>query len=317
MSIVEELVSLIAGRAVAEGANESAWSGLSYDRFSSPAGACDRVVTTLSVYVVAQGRGQLRLDERACVCGPAEFIVLAQGTRLVTEALEASSEEPLLAAILRIDPVLTIELLRAIEQHPDSSASPFPPLSPESNTPPGSEPALVSPLGYELAGALARFVRATYTDVDRQVLAPLALRETAYRVLRSGQGPALAGAAQRENSGDRITAAIAFMRDRLGEPIKVEDMAGHVEMSVSSFAHVFKETTGSAPYQYLKRLRLDRARALLVEENQAVGNASRAVGYSTASHFISEFKRMYGETPRSYASRLRRLGTRHSPLAAR
>ncbi|MXZ29915.1 MAG: AraC family transcriptional regulator [Acidimicrobiia bacterium] len=311
---MEELVSLIAGRAVAEGANESAWSGLSYDRFSSPAGACERVVTTLSVYVVAQGRGQLRLDERACVCGPAEFIVLAQGTRLVTEALEASSEEPLLAAILRIDPVLTIELLRAIEQQPDSSASP---RSPKSNSPPGSEPALVSPLGDELAGALARLVRATDTDVDRQVLAPLALRETAYRILRSGQGPVLAGAAQRENSGDRITAAIAFMRDRLGEPIKVEDMAGHVEMSVSSFAHVFKETTGSAPYQYLKRLRLDRARALLVEENQAVGNASRAVGYSTASHFISEFKRMYGETPRSYASRLRRLGTRHSPLEAR
>ena len=299
---------------MAEGANESAWSGLSYDRFSSPAGACERVVTSLSVYVVAQGRGRVRVDERACVCGPAEFIVLAQGTRLVTEALEASSEEPLLAAILRIDPVLTIELLRAIEQQPDSSASP---RSPKSNSPPGSEPALVSPLGDELAGALARLVRATDTDVDRQVLAPLALRETAYRILRSGQGPVLAGAAHRENSGDRITAAIAFMRDRLGEPIKVEDMAGHVEMSVSSFAHVFKDTTGSAPYQYLKRLRLERARALLVEENQPVGDASRAVGYSTASHFISEFKRMYGETPRSYASRLRRLGTRNSSLEAR
>ena len=175
----------------------------------------------------------------------------------------------------------------------------------------------MSPLGHELTGALLRFVRATDTDVDRHVLAPLALRETTYRVLRTGQGTALAEAAYLENAGNRITAAIAFMRDELDKPIRVEDMANHVSMSVSAFAHLFKATTGSAPYQYLKRLRLDRARALLVEENKAVSEACRAVGYSTVSHFITEFKRTYGETPRSYASRMRRLGTRHSPPAAR
>lgn len=136
-------------------------------------------------------------------------------------------------------------------------------------------------------------------------------------MLRSRQWAALAEAAYLENAGNRITAAIAFMRDGLDKPIKVEDMANHVSMSVSAFAHLFKATTGSAPYQYLKRLRLDRARALLVEENQAVNEACHAVGYGSVSHFITEFKRMYGETPRSYAARLRRLGTRHSPLAAR
>ena len=132
-----------------------------------------------------------------------------------------------------------------------------------------------------------------------------------------GSGTALAEAAYLENAGNRITAAIAFMRDELDRPIRVEDMANHVKMSVSAFAHLFKATTGSAPYQYLKRLRLDRARALLVEENRAVSEACRAVGYSTVSHFITEFKRTYGETPRSYAGRLRRLGTLHSSPAAR
>ena len=175
----------------------------------------------------------------------------------------------------------------------------------------------MSPLGHELSGALLRFIRATDTDLDRHVLAPLALRETTYRVLRTGQGTALAEAAYLENAGNRITAAIAFMRDELDRPIRVEDMANHVSMSVSAFAHLFKATTGSAPYQYLKRLRLDRARALLVEENRAVSEACHAVGYGSVSHFITEFKRTYGETPRSYAGRLRRLGTLHSPPTAR
>ena len=317
MSILDELVDLIAGRAVAEGSNESSWPGLTYYRFNGPALAHDQVVTSLSIYVVAQGRGRVQLNDRTSVCRPSDFFVLAQGARLVVDVLEASRDRPLLAAVLQIDPVLAVELLREIEQHSASSASSPPPPVLEPNAPPGSEPAWVSPLDHELAGALLRFARATDTDVDRHVLAPLALRETTYRVLRTGQGTALAEAAYLENAGNRITAAIAFMRDELDKPIRVEDMANHVKMSVSAFAHLFKDTTGSAPYQYLKRLRLDRARALLVEENKAVGEASHAVGYSTVSHFITEFKRTYGETPRAYAGRLRRLGTRHSPPAAR
>lgn len=312
--MVDELVDLVAGRAVAEGCNESSWPGLKYYRFDGPARAHDEVVASLSVRVVAQGRERVRLDDRTCVCGPSDFFVAAQGTRLVSDVIEASRGRPLLAVTLRIDPVLTIELLSEIEQCLERSP---PPSAPERDAPSGGEPTHVSPLGNELAGALLRFVRATDSDVDRRVLAPLALRETTYRVLRSGQWSALAEGAYLENAGDRITAAIAFMRDELGKPIRVEDMANHVSMSVSAFAHLFKATTGSAPYQYLKRLRLDRARALLVEENQAVSEASRAVGYSTVSHFISEFKRTYDETPRAYAARMRRLEARHAPVAAR
>ena len=313
MFILDEFVDLVAGRAVAEGSNESSWPGLTFYRFDGPARAHDEVVTSLSIHVVAQGRARVRLDDWTCGCGPADFFVVAQGARLVADVLEASGDRPLLAVVLRIDPVLAIELLSEIEQCVERS-SPSP--RPEPDASPENRPARVSPLGRELTGALLRFVRATDTDVDRRVLAPLALREVTYRVLRSGLWAALAEAAHLENAGDRIAAAIAYMRDELGRPIRVEDMANHVSMSVSAFAHLFKDTTGSAPYQYLKRLRLDRARALLVEENRAVSEACRAVGYSTVSHFITEFKRTYGETPRSYAARMRRLGTPPPPVAA-
>ena len=313
--MVDELVDLVAGRAVAEGSNESSWPGLTYHRFDGPARAHDEVVASLSIHVVAQGRERVRVDDRTCVCGPSDFFVAAQGTRLVSDVIEASRDRPLLAVTLEIDPVLAIELLSEIEQCLERLSPRPPPAAPDA--PPGGEPTQVSPLGNELTGALLRFVRATDSDMDRHVLAPLAFREATYRVLRSGQWSALAEGAYLENAGDRITAAIAFMRDELGKPIRVEDMANHVSMSVSAFAHLFKATTGSAPYQYLKRLRLDRARALLVEENQAVSEASRAVGYSTVSHFISEFKRAYDETPRAYAARMRRLEARHAPVAAR
>lgn len=313
MEELGELVDLVAGRAVAEGSAGSSWPGLTYLRFDGPERRHDEVVASLSVCAVAQGRVRVELNDRVFVCGPAEFFVLAQGARFVAEALEACCDVPLLAVILRVDPALTTDLLGQIERH--SEGSPPPPSEPGGS--PAGEPSCVSPLGDGLAGALLRFVRATDDDLDRRVLAPLALREIIYGVLRSGRWAALAEAAHLESAGDRVAAAITFMRDGLAGPISVEDMADHVSMPVSTFAHLFKATTGSAPYQYLKRLRLDRARALLAEGNRAVGDVCRAVGYGSVSHFISEFGRAYGETPRSYAGRLRRLGAQSSPPAAR
>jgi len=308
---VDELVDLVAGRAVVEGFCGSSWPGLAFWRFGGPGRACDEVVESLSICVVVQGRQRVRLDGRACVCGPCDLVVLAQGERFVADVVEASGDRPLLAVVLRIDPAVAVGLHGEIERCSGGS----PPPSPDA--PPGSGQAEGGPLGREFAGALARFVRSTDGEVDRRVLAPLALREVTYRVLRAAGGAALAVAAHRENAGDRVAAAIAFMRDELARPIKVEDMAKRVSMSVSGFAHLFKEATGSAPYQYLKRLRLDRARALLVEENLAVGDACGAVGYGSVSHFVAEFRRHYGETPRAYAARLRRLREPLPPVAAR
>ena len=304
------LIDLIADRATAEGGNNSPWTGLTYYRLDHLAPPHDKVVTSLSVCVVAQGRQRVQIDGQGYFCGPSDYFVMPQGARIVSDVLEGSIEKPLLSIVLQIDPMLIAEILSDIALSPGAL-----PVTSEHVSRRG--PVFVSPLGHELTGAFLRFLSATDSDVDRRVLAPLALRETVYRVLRTDMWATLADAAQREMAGSRIAAAITFMRAELEKPIKVQDMANHVSMSVSAFAHLFKSTTGSAPYQYLKRLRMDRARALLVEEQQTVSHACHAVGYGSVSHFITEFKRTYGETPRSYANRLRRLGALHTSLAAR
>ena len=60
-----------------------------------------------------------------------------------------------------------------------------------------------------------------------------------------------------------------------------------------------------APYQFVKTMRLDRARVLILEEGLGVGEAARAVGYPSLSHFINEFKRHFGVTPGVYAESVR------------
>ena len=75
-------------------------------------------------------------------------------------------------------------------------------------------------------------------------------------------------------------------------------------MSVSAFHHQFKALTGSSPVQYLKSIRLHKARAL-IDQGAGAAVAATAVGYESASQFSREFKRFFGTSPTGEAKRMR------------
>ena len=68
-------------------------------------------------------------------------------------------------------------------------------------------------------------------------------------------------------------------------------------MSVSSFHHHFKAVTAMSPLQFQKRMRLHEARRLMLGEDLDAASAGHRVGYSDASHFTREYKRLFGEPP--------------------
>ena len=68
-------------------------------------------------------------------------------------------------------------------------------------------------------------------------------------------------------------------------------------MSVSTFHRAFKQTTGESPLQYLKKIRLLKAKGLLVFEGARVEEAAFKVGYVSASQFSREFKSYFNVPP--------------------
>ena len=74
-----------------------------------------------------------------------------------------------------------------------------------------------------------------------------------------------------------------------------------------AFHHNFKLVTGSSPLQYLKRIRLDRAKRLMIHDGYNASTAAKAVGYESASQFSREFKRQFGVTPIEDVQRLLEL----------
>ena len=160
---------------------------------------------------------------------------------------------------------------------------------------------------------MLRFLRAVGTDADRRVLAPLYLQEMVYRVLQREQFARLLAIAAAQAATNPVSAVLDYVRAHLSEPLTVADMAEQVSLSPSAFAHLFRDVTGRSPYQFLKEMRLDQARELLVDGNLAVARVSKEVGYASVSHFISEFRGRFGVTPRAYCD----MNAMHAELGSR
>jgi AraC-like DNA-binding protein len=293
-----DLIAELKGWAVATGPNATTWPGLTVYRFEAPAAPQWDEVQSLSLCVVAEGRKAVTVDDVTYRYDPFNYLVLNRGLRFEAEILEASVELPFLSFVLQIDPALVHRISADMR---DGVATAFRRPEPRAAPARRTAPAQVSPLDTNTCGAVLRFLRAVTTLPDRRVLAPVYLQEIVYRVLRAGQRQRLLDAAASEIASNPVTQVIAYVREHLAEPLSVGDLAERACLSPSAFAHLFRDVSGMSPYQFIKSVRLDRARDLLVCEDLNVSEVARSVGYSSLSHFINEFKRHFGVTPRAYA----------------
>ena len=102
-----------------------------------------------------------------------------------------------------------------------------------------------------------------------------------------------------------IARAVERLRKNLDQPLRVEEVAREVGMSVSSFHSHFKAVIGLSPLQFQKRMRLQEARRLMLYEALDAASAGGRVGYDDAAHFSREYKSLFGVPPHRDAERLR------------
>ena len=142
---------------------------------------------------------------------------------------------------------------------------------------------------------------------DARFLAPLVTREIVYRLLRGAQGGRLRHLAVLGGATHRIAAAVERLRQDFDQPLRIEDIARELGMSVSGFHHHFRAVTAMSPLQFQKQLRLQEARRLMLGEGLDAASAGYRVGYGDASHFTREYKRLFGAPPMRDVERLRHV----------
>jgi two-component system response regulator YesN len=95
------------------------------------------------------------------------------------------------------------------------------------------------------------------------------------------------------------------MQNELHRDISLNALAASVNLSLSRLHHLFKAETGTTPAQYLRSLRLEKAKELLEDTLLSVKQIMVSIGVRDRSHFEREFKRMYGLTPTQYRATAR------------
>jgi AraC-like DNA-binding protein len=163
----------------------------------------------------------------------------------------------------------------------------------------------VSRLDVDLLDAVVRLVRLVGSPAEARVLMPLITREIIYRLLMGNQGSQLRHLAVIQGYSRHIAQAIQRLHQAFDQPLRIEQLAGELGMSVSGFHHQFKAVTAMSPLQYQKRLRLQEARRLMLGENLDAASAAYRVGYRDASHFSREYKGLFGAPPMRDVQKLR------------
>ena len=98
----------------------------------------------------------------------------------------------------------------------------------------------------------------------------------------------------------KVRSIVNFLEANLHRQIKMAEMTALVGLSASRVDNLFKAEFGKSPGQYLKDLRMQKARLLLETTTMKIKQIRLAVGYRDHSHFFQDFKKRFGLTPSEY-----------------
>lgn len=150
---------------------------------------------------------------------------------------------------------------------------------------------------HEISSVLQRLLNTLTSEQDILILSDQIKRELLYRVIQHSGADALKGLVIQGNLRP-IYKICEYIQHHYVEKITVEMLAEQANMSTSAFHKAFKQVTQHSPLQYLKIVRLHKAKQLLQNADQSVAQAAYAVGYQSSSQFSREFKKQFGFPPK-------------------
>ncbi|MGY2686099.1 AraC family transcriptional regulator N-terminal domain-containing protein [Pseudomonas tolaasii] len=275
-----------------DGEHPTAISRLTFYRHSSPTRE-ERSFSDVALIIAAQGAKVVRAGGSVFDYDAQRCLVTSVAMPISGRVTRARVDKPYLCFVLNIDMEQAADLVIARDLPPPDDLH--------------SDAGLcVAEPSAELLEAVCRLARLLDTPQHIPLLAPLLEREIIYRLLTSAQGQQLRAALIADTRAARVARAVTWIKEHMAQPIRIGDLAGYMNMSVSSLFQHFKTVTSHSPLQYQKCLRLHEARRLLLTRNASdLSVVAAKVGYGNVSQFHREYKRLFGLPPMKDVSRLR------------
>jgi AraC-like DNA-binding protein len=287
-----KLAGLIRAYAPHDGGFPLRIPGLYLSRYSRISPACTHGLTLPCLSIIAQGAKAVTVGQEVYEYDSSRMLVYSVALPVAAQIAQASAAVPYLALRLDLEPQKIAELVLKVFPH---------------GVPPAPErkAVYITPLDANVVSAVVRLMETLAQPSDAELIGPLVVDEILIRLLRSPIGVRVAQMGFAESSVHRIAKAITWLRANYSQPMKVEELAEQVHMSVSSFHEHFKSVTSMSPLHYQKVLRLQEARRLMLAAVMDASAASQQVGYLSASQFSREYSRFFGSAPTKDIAKLR------------
>lgn len=279
-----EMAELTARFIKADGHCTTAIDGLTLSKRSSPSSPHHGSYKP-SLAMVVQGAKSLNFGSATLHYTTGQYLVTSLDLPVMWRVVEARPEAPHFCITLDINTSKLAELVAQMGMRKLRSVSDNQRAVTVNTAPAG------------LIDAVIRLMRLLEKPDDITIMAPLVEQEILYRLLTGPSAERLINIATVDSQSNRITRAVAWLRQNFALPLRIEQLAEQAHMSPSSFHHHFKAITAMTPIQYQKQLRLNEARRLMLVERLDAGTAGHRVGYQSPSQFSREYSRLYGNPP--------------------
>ncbi|TDF38363.1 AraC family transcriptional regulator [Alteromonadaceae bacterium M269] len=154
-----------------------------------------------------------------------------------------------------------------------------------------------APVHDSMRESINRLIRCLSSSLESRVMGRSYVKEIIFQALLGKHATSLYALTLHNTPYNRIAKTLTLMRDKHCELMNIDELAKQAGMSISVFHRAFKVVTGSSPLQYLKKIRLSRAKTLILYDGLKASVAATKVGYESASQFSREFKRYFGVPP--------------------
>lgn len=234
--------------------------------------------------LVLQGKKHMLYGDNHLVYSKGQYVISCTDIPVSSRVMEASPTEPFVVLILELDfnsisqLIIESKLSHAVDDNKKCLA--------------------VADTDEALLDAFYRLACLIEKPYD-EFLSSMIIKEIYYRLLTGPLGSQLRLISTKGTYANQIAQAINYLKENYKEKLNIEDVAKHVNMSPSSFYRNFRRVTQVSPLQYQKQLRLYEAQRLMLSGVYNAETAAYVVGYASAIQFSREYKKMFGNPPKT------------------
>lgn len=241
--------------------------------------------------LVLQGQKHMLYGEENLIYGKGQYVVSCTDIPVSSRVAQATIDEPFVVLILEFDSNLisNIILETKLTQNVDTDEKCL----------------AIADVEEELLDAFYRLALLIEKPENEQnIMSPIIIKEIYYRLLTGKLGNQLRLINTKGTRSNQVAQAIHYLKENYSEKLNIEDIAQKFNMAPSSFYRNFKQVTSVSPIQYQKQLRLYEAQRLMLTGDYDAASACYEVGYESPTQFSREYKKMFGNPPKTDIKKL-------------